>query len=245
MFIDSSPASTQRLSLSHSFPFSCHSGLACFNSCCRNKHLPLTPYDVLRMKRALGIHSDDFLARHTLYSLDPGTGFPIVSIKMENDGEKTCPFVSSRGCTVYSDRPTSCRLYPLARAVSVKTGSEPRKEFYYLLEAPACLGTREDKVRTVEQWVRDQGLETYLAMNDRTVDFVLRAKKALGHPLDERSLRKVLVALYNVDVFREFVVSTHLLDALNVEDDLRRRVPEEDPALLELGLIYLRRALVP
>ncbi len=244
MFIDSTPSNIRRLSSFDRFRFSCHGGLSCFNSCCANKHLPLTPYDVLRLKNALGMHSDDFLSRHTLYNVDPGTGFPVVAIRMEDDPGRTCPFVSVRGCTVYADRPTSCRLYPLARAVSARTGGEVRKEFYYLLDAPACLGTREDPVRTVHEWVADQELGMYLTLNDRMVDFVLRVKTSLGRPLDERALHKVVVALYNLDVFRDFVASTNLLDALNTEEYLRRRVHHDDLSLLELGLVYLRRALV-
>lgn len=243
MFIDSPPSPTQRLTLSDTFRFSCHGSLSCFNRCCRNKHLPLTPYDVLRLRTALGLNSDDLLSKHALYSTDPQTGFPVVSIKMKSDPERSCPFVSPEGCTVYENRPTACRLFPLARAASAGLGGEARKVFYCLLDMPGCLGTKEKDVRTIDQWMDDQELRTYLAMNDRMVDFVLTAKKALGRPLDERGLHKVLAALYNVDVFRHFVISTNLLDALEIEERLRRRVRDDDLALLELGLTYLRWAL--
>ncbi len=187
--------------------------------------------------------SDCFLSEHTIYSTDPQTGFPVVSIKMRNDPERSCPFVSPAGCAVYEDRPTACRLFPLARAVSAGLGTGTRKEFCYLLDIPGCLGTQEKEVWTVDQWMDDQELQTHLAMNDRMVDFVLRVKKVLGRPLDERGLRKALAALYNLDVFRQFVLSTDFLHALKIEEDLVRRVHDDDSALLELGLIYLRLAL--
>lgn len=244
MFVDSPPSPTQRLSPSDTFRFSCHSSLSCFNTCCHNKHLPLTPYDVLRLRTALGMDSDKFLSEFTMYSTDPHTGFPVVSIKMKNDPEKSCPFVSPEGCAIYKDRPTACRLFPLARAVSASLGDGTRKEFCYLLVLPGCLGTQEKEVRTIDQWMDDQELRTYLAMNDCMVDFVLMVKRVLGRPLDERGLRKVLAALYNLDVFRQFVFSTNLLDAMEAGGEMRHRV-HDDVALLELGLIYLRHALAP
>ena len=44
--------------------FRCHPGLACFNSCCRNKRLTLLPYDVLRLSRALGRSSGSLSNGH-------------------------------------------------------------------------------------------------------------------------------------------------------------------------------------
>lgn len=243
MFVDYPPSLDQRLSRSDTFRFSCHKGLSCFNSCCRNKHLPLTPYDVLRLKTALGLDSDEFLSRHTLYNIDPRSGFPIISIRMKNNPERSCPFVSPEGCTVYEDRPTACRLFPLARAVALGMEGDERREFFTLLDIPGCLGLREPAVMSVEQWMHDQGLEAYIAMNDPMVDFVLRAKNALGRPLDEASLRRVIVSCYNIDVFRDFVFSTNFLDAFEIEEKMCRRARDDDMALLELGLVYLKRGL--
>ncbi len=240
--MDTLPSENERLSASDTFRFSCRPELSCFNHCCANKHLPLTPYDVLRIKAALGLTSDELLARHTLYSIDPSTGFPVISIRMGDDPEKTCPFVSPKGCTVYENRPTACRLYPLARAVSADPMGDVVKEFFYSIDTPVCLGIREREVRSVEQWLDDQGLPSYLGMNDRVVGFVLTTKKRLGKPLDERSLHKVLVALYNLDVFRDFVFSTQILDILQTKEPLRDRIRNDDTALLELALTYLGRA---
>ena len=42
------------------FRFACHPDLKCFTQCCRGTTIFLTPYDVLRMKNALGISSESF-----------------------------------------------------------------------------------------------------------------------------------------------------------------------------------------
>ena len=44
--------------------FACHPGVPCFNACCRDLDLLLYPYDVLRLRRALGLDSPGFLSRH-------------------------------------------------------------------------------------------------------------------------------------------------------------------------------------
>ncbi len=43
------------------FRFACNPGVACFNECCRDLNQFLTPYDVLRLKRGLGLSSRQFL----------------------------------------------------------------------------------------------------------------------------------------------------------------------------------------
>ncbi|MCJ7685460.1 MAG: YkgJ family cysteine cluster protein, partial [Desulfobacteraceae bacterium] len=151
MFLDSPPPAEKQLTLTSTFSFSCHNRLSCFNSCCRNKHLPLTPYDILRIRRTLNLHSDDFLERYTLYRLDPNSGFPILSIKM-GDKEGLCPFVGLHGCTIYNDRPTACRLYPLGRSSGISRGGTAREEFFYLLDTPGCKGVTEKRVQNVEAW---------------------------------------------------------------------------------------------
>ena len=79
MLLESVPPPEKRLQLFDSFAFSCHKNLACFNTCCRKKHLPLTPIDVLRLKGSLNLHSDSFLDKYTAYQLDQESGFPIIS----------------------------------------------------------------------------------------------------------------------------------------------------------------------
>jgi len=55
-----------RLGPTDSFEFSCHPGVKCFNKCCSDVNIVLTPYDVLRMKNRLGITSTEFLDTYTL-----------------------------------------------------------------------------------------------------------------------------------------------------------------------------------
>ena len=45
----------------HLFQFNCDPGVSCFTQCCQDVTIVLTPYDVLRLKKGLGISSDKFL----------------------------------------------------------------------------------------------------------------------------------------------------------------------------------------
>jgi hypothetical protein len=62
----------------------CHKGIACWNACCSNIDISLTPYDILRMKTRLGITSAEFLKDYT------------VPYEMEKDGIAGIKFRRSR-----------------------------------------------------------------------------------------------------------------------------------------------------
>lgn len=242
MFLDSLPPPEKRLALNDTFNFSCHRDLSCFNRCCRNKHLPLTPYDILRMRKALGIHSNDFLEKYSLYRLDPLSGFPVLSLRMEQ-GEGVCPFVGPGGCTIYHDRPTACRLFPLGRSSGMSLRGAGLEEVLYLLDTPGCMGVEENRVQTVEQWIEDQGLVPYIEMNDRMLGLLFHPRRDASRDLDDGQQQKIMVACYNIDLFREFVLKTRFGEYFKVGRETLRRVEESDEELLSLGLSYLARTL--
>ena len=238
MFLDTPPPAEKQLGLTDTFSFSCHSRLSCFNSCCRNKHLPLTPYDIVRIRKALNLHSDDFLEKFTLYRLDPNSGFPILSIRM-GDKEGLCPFVGSDGCTIYDDRPTACRLFPLGRSSGISLSGTAREEFFYLLDIPGCKGVKEEKVQSVGEWRNDQGLFPYIEMNDKMLGLLFHPNRDGTKHLDQRQQQKVMVACYNIDLFREFVFKTGFAEQYKMDKETVKRVMESDAALLTLGFTYL------
>jgi uncharacterized protein len=86
------------------FSYACH---AC-NRCCRNKAIRVSPYEILRLARFLGISTTQFVNYHT------AAGGTVLRTKENGD----CQFLGKGGCGVHPDRPLACRLYPLARWVS-------------------------------------------------------------------------------------------------------------------------------
>jgi len=243
MFLDSEPAVESRLKGADTFSFQCRPDLACFNSCCRGKHLPLSPYDVLRLKRALRLHSDEFLSRYAVYRMDPASGFPIVSLKMSENREQICPFVTGEGCSVYPDRPTVCRLFPLGRSSRRADGVSLPDAVFYVLDAPGCLGIKEEKLWHVKEWEANQGLGPFLDMDDKMLGIFFHPRRKPGRVLTDRQLQMIFVAAYNLDVFREFVFKSDFLKRYPTDLQTRKRIQRDDESLLQLGLDYLEKSL--
>lgn len=243
MRIHNLPDMHERLGVTDTFRFSCRKELSCFGSCCRNRDLTLTPYDVLRLKSNLQIHSDDFLTQYTQYRLDPATGFPLLSIKLGPAPEKLCLFLSSDGCSVYEDRPTVCRLFPLARVSGFEQDSKSHDEFFYMLSTPECLGRKEERTLTVEQWLQEQGMEPYREVNDNMLHLLFHSRRGRTRTLNEKQLQKIFVSLYNLDVFREFVIRTNFVEVFTIDSQTQSRIEEDDLELLKLGFSYLKADL--
>ena len=93
--------------------FRCHRNVKCWNACCSNIDIPLTPYDILRLKKRLDMPSGEFLKQYSVpFEMDKD-GMPGVKLKPV-EGGTACQFMTPEGCGVYEDRPTACRYYPVA-----------------------------------------------------------------------------------------------------------------------------------
>jgi len=61
-----SPVLPQMMDGSKTIRFRCHRGIACWNACCSNIDISLTPYDILRLARRLDLTTTGFLERYTV-----------------------------------------------------------------------------------------------------------------------------------------------------------------------------------
>ena len=191
-----------RLSLSDKFKFACHKELSCFGKCCADVNIFITPYDVIRMKKALSISSGEFLEKYTQPLILEDWQLPVVVLKMEEDEEKKCPFVSSEGCTIYEDRPWSCRMYPLGLASS-KTETGGGEEFCFIVgQDSLCEGFKEDREWTVEEWLKDQGVDTYNTKSDSYMRFTLHPHFQEKKDVGPSKVQMLYKTLYNIDGFR-------------------------------------------
>ena len=238
--IEAEPAG-RRLDRGERLGFRCHPGLACFNSCCRDKRLTLLPYDVLRLRRALGPGSAAFLAEHAELEIESGSGWPTLRLRLAADGR--CPFVGEAGCRVYGDRPTCCRIYPLARAVSLDGAGEPRELFVLEARPEACLGFRAPGEETVAAWARGQGLDEYRAANDRAARLFLHPRRPRPLSLAPTEVHAVVMALYNLDVFRELAARPGFAERSGLSGERVTKALASDEALLELGQDWLAARL--
>lgn len=223
------------------FRFSCHKGIECFNKCCADLHLILTPYDIIRIKNRLGLSSEEFLKRYTAPHTGEKTRFPMLRLKMD-DKTKTCPFVRPEGCSIYEDRPGACRTYPLGRAAS-RSIDEETKEHYFMVEESHCLGHNEDKEWTVKEWREDQGVDEYNEMNDPWMGVITNAVVLTKEELSSKKLQMFYMVSYNLDAFRKFVFETKFLDVFDIEKEVIEQMKRDDVELMKFAIKWLRFSL--
>jgi uncharacterized protein len=236
MLHDLAPEYVRPLAVDDEFQFRCHPGVACFNECCRELELALTPYDVLRLKGALGLTSGQFLAQYALVEHAEGEPWPHVYLGMVDDGRASCPFVSPAGCQVYRDRPGACRMYPLGRgARRTPAGAE---EIYVLLSEPHCRGFAESRIQRIGDWLGDQELMTYNALNDEVAEILHHERLGELQP-GPAAREKFLLALYDPDGFEKMIMAPGWTTPAEVGEP-PGTCGAGEPALLRYAIRWLR-----
>jgi len=232
-----------RLSKSDKFKFACHSGVSCFNDCCGDVNIFLTPYDVLRLKNALGISSQEFLDKYTILPIDQNQRLPVVILKMQDNEKKTCHFVTDQGCSVYENRPWACRMYPLGLASPGEGNSQVDQEFFFLLKEGGCMGFNEDRELTVEDWISDQGIEEYNNYGDLYKDLYTHPYLDKSPELTPQKIDMFFLACYNLDRFRDFIFNSTFLQKFDIDDDMLEKIKSNDEELLKFSFNWLKFAL--
>lgn len=225
------------------FRFLCHPEVPCFTVCCRNVDLDLYPYDIIRLKRNRGIDSEQFVRTYTELKHGGNPYFPTVKLKLEPFAEEmACPFLKKDGCSVYEDRPSACRTYPLERAVDRAPENGQSKDFYFLTNHSYCQGHQEDHYFTVKKWIRNQRLDDYNLMNDlwAEVDTLFAGNPWKGEGIGGTNQQLAFLVCYNIDGFRKFVEERRLLDHFSISRDVKRRINRDDSELLKFGFEWLK-----
>lgn len=217
------------LRLEDKFKFSCHENLDCFKKCCRDINIFLTPFDVLRMKNKLNLTSGEFLKTYSHVLKVPGSGFPVVILKMREDN-LVCPFITDYGCQVYHVRPWSCRMAP----IEVRGNGE----YGIAFEKSRCHGLNEAREWTVKEWMDNQGLEDYIEPEELFGQIPLKIKSTGHEKLDQVMMEMVLVGCYDLDRFRKILVDQpELLDGQL--DDSVELIMQDDTSLMKYAFKWL------
>jgi len=226
------------------FRFACHSGVECFTNCCKNVNMDLYPYDIVRMKNNLGIRSDEFIDRYTFTVLKDNPNFPNVKLRLKDDTEKWCPFLTDqKGCQIYPDRPDACRTYPLERAVSiVPLRPYLNREFFFLTPQPVCKGHFEQKEWTVKSWLQDQQVQEFNKMNDlwAEVDVFFRTMSQGELDLNHPKMTMAFMASYNVDTFKDFIFGSTFMKRYRIEESMIEAIKKDDVELLKFGFDWIK-----
>ncbi len=224
------------------FRFNCHKEIACFTDCCAKLRLILTPYDILRLKNRLGMSSTQFLEKFTETLIDNNSRFPMVKLKMSGQEDGRCPFVTPDGCTIYEDRPIACRLYPVGNASAFAGSKTHTKEKFFLVQETHCLGFKEDREWTLDEWLSHEGVKEYNSINEPWMKIVT-SPLSLGEGDLTRKFQMFFMASYNIDRFKEFVFQTKFLQVFNISEERKKQLVSDEVAVLTLAFDWLRFSL--
>jgi Fe-S-cluster containining protein len=235
----------EKLTLDTPLQFECHPGVSCFTACCHNIKIILTPYDILILRKRLNMPAHEFITLYTEPTYLEKTDMPGVQIKLT--GEKNgCPFVTPEGCTVYTDRPSACRYYPVGMADFHEAGTDNAAEekFFFLVKEPHCMGHEEPKHWKIREWRADQGIDLRDEMNKEWLRLVMRRKSfGLQATLSDAAKRMFFMASTDLDAFRKFVFESSFLETYEVDADTVARIKADDVELMLFSFRYLANTL--
>lgn len=239
-----SPVMPNMLEGSTPLQFRCHKDVKCWNACCANIDITLTPYDILRLKNRLGMSSGDFLKEYTVpYEMDKD-GTPGVKLRAV-EGGTACRFMVPEGCSVYEDRPTACRYYPVA-LLSVRRSDEfVDRLSFALVQEKTCFGHQEPDTQTIDEYRAAQGATEYDEKGRGWRQLILKKKSAgpaIGKPPAITNQLFFMVS-YDIDRFRAFVVSDAFNHTYDLPVDTLAELLADDEKLMEFGYAFLRQVL--
>lgn len=224
--------------------FRCHRDVKCWNACCSNIDITLTPYDVLRLKNRLGLSSGEFLKQYTFpYEMDkdgmPGIKFNPV------EGGSACQFMTPEGCSVYEDRPNACRYYPIALLSMRRSDEFTDRTAYALVQEKHCLGHQEPRSLSIDDYRAEQKVTDYDEKSRGWRQLVLKRKSAgpgIGRP-PAVSNQLFFMASYDLDRFRAFVISESFNNTYTVPVETMAEIVADDEKLMEFAFNFLRHVL--
>ena len=232
----------QMLDLGSRLKFRCHTGISCFNACCKKADVSLTPYDVNRLKDRLGKNSSEFLRDHTVPFKMDREGLPGVKLKTTDEG--VCGFMNEQGCSVYSDRPTACRYYPLGHMAMLSTGAKTDETHYFLVREEHCKGHEEDQEQRIAEYLKEQETSQYDEMNREWMQLMLKRRSmgpTVGRP-PEATLQLFFMCSFDIERFRRFVLSDSFRNTYEIEESAYAVFEREDISLMQFGVRFMRQA---
>jgi uncharacterized protein len=242
--IPNSPVIPNQLPGDAVIQFRCHKDIDCFNACCKNIDIMLTPYDILRLKQRLGITSTEFLRLYT-EPFEFGKN-SVAGVKYKpREGTTECQFVTDEGCSVYADRPTACRYYPVGLLSTRRQDENFDRASYALVKEDHCHGHFEDRKLSIDEYRKEQGLEEYDEHGRAWRQLILKVKSAgpaIGN-MSKTSLRFFFMACYDLDRFREFVRSTGFSTTYDLDDATLNELLTDDMALMRFGDRMIRQVM--
>ncbi len=228
----------------HQIQFSCHKGISCWNACCANIDISLTPYDIVRLKKHLGISSTDFLREYTVpYEMEKD-GLAGVKLRPIENGS-ACRFMQPEGCGVYADRPTACRYYPVALLSLRRQDEYIDRQSYAIVKEAHCKGHEVARPINIDDYRKEQGVVEYDDLARGWRQLVLK-KKSSGPSIGAPSLKSrqlFFMACYDIDTFHSFVESDAFGKLFKLGADEKAMLMADDVELMQFAFRFLKQVM--
>jgi Fe-S-cluster containining protein len=237
-----SPVVPELLNNDSKISFRCYPGISCFNACCKQADITLTPYDILRMKKHLGMSTTDILAKHTVPFQMDAHGLPGIKLRTQDD-KPQCLFMVDEGCGIYANRPSACRYYPVGLLPLRRTGVNQDEHHYCIVQEDHCRGHDEDNRLTIGQYREEQGVVEYDDMNREWYQIILKKRSAgpaIGKP-PEMTFQLFFMASYDIDRFRRFVTSDSFKKTYTLDEVTYKSFEDNDVALMKFGFKLMKQ----
>lgn len=239
-----SPIEPVELTLDSALQFDCHKGISCFNACCKNIDITITPYDILRLKRRLNMTSSEWVNRYTVpYPMD---AHDMPGLKLATQpNSNACVFLTPEGCGVYQDRPMACRYYALGSMGVKRQNATVVDDVYFLVKENHCQGHQEPRTLTVRDYLREQGLPKYQQMSREWRDIILKKRSSgptVGKP-SARSLQLFDLCSYDIDSFRDFIQSKGFTAVFDIPAQEMQTLLQDEDQLLLFAMRFLKQVL--
>jgi len=220
-----------RLEINHNFQFNCSPGVTCFTECCQDVTIVLTPYDIIRMKKALNITSDEFIDKYTIILPKNDRLIPMVVLKMDEESKK-CQLVSDKGCTVYENRPWPCRMFPL--------NLNDDGTFSVITDTSRCKGLEEKDQKKITDWLIGQGVPVYDEINELLTEITIPLNVEKPDIDNDKVYQMIFMCLYNIDKFKDFVFKSSFLKKFSIHEKRIEKVKNDDLELLKLAFDWIK-----
>ncbi len=247
---DGGPVDPVRLQADDSFCFSCHKSINCWNRCCHNADVTLTPADILMLTKHLDLQPSEFLAQYTVPAFWEKSDMPVAKLRSDETNNGACVFLAGdEGCGVYAARPATCRYYPMGLASIKMMGATEKEDFHFLVKESHCEGHAEDNSQTVAEFRAQQGVEALDEVNRGWIDIMMKmvSWRSVGgpnsKPVSQQAKKMFFMVSTDVEAFRRFVFETKFLDTYAIDQETVETLKKSDIALLQMGFDWLKHVL--
>jgi hypothetical protein len=197
------------------------------------------------MKNRLNLSSDEFLSIYTTPQLLDKTDLPVITLKMLEDEDNACPFVRQDGCLIYTDRPVTCRYYPLGSGtLAHKEDADDQQGFFFFINESHCKGFEENCSWTVGDWRKDQDASSYDEINAGWYELMVmkRSFPSTLH-LTDKAKHLFFVASYNIDSFKRFVFESDFIKLYSIDKSTADKIRDDEIQLFKFGQKWLKWVL--